>query len=242
MSDTDNTFLLSSYLEIRALLLAAQSQGTLLRMYTENHTLALVTTLLDIDDDSQSIIVDNSADEAFNRRLVQAKSVSFEAMLDKVRIVFTSAGAQPCIHDQRPALRLPFPENMQRVQRREFYRVDIPITVSALATIPRPYHSITTFPIKDISAGGLSLIDDVDILDATPSAMYHKCTLTLPDAGQVITDLQVKRCHDVILPNGKTARSIGFQFVNLPNPMHIQVQNFIGRLERKLNARFHGLD
>lgn len=242
MTHTNEDFLLNSYLEIRALLRSAQNQGTLLRMYTRNDTLALVTTLLDIDDDTQSIIVDNSADEAFNRRLLQADSVSFEAMLNKVRIVFTSNGAQACTHDQRPALRLPFPNTMQRVQRRDFYRVEVPITVAALAAIPQLKYGIANLVLKDISAGGLALIDEVHILDDTPGTLYNDCTLTLPDTGQVITDLQVRRSHDIVLPSGKTTKIIGCQFINLANPMLILVQNFIGRLERKLNARFHGFD
>lgn len=242
MPNTDDTFLISSYLEIRSLLRAVQNQGTLLRMHTKNHTLALVTTLLDIDDDTQSIIVDNSPDDAFNRRLVQAGSVSFEAMLDKVRIVFTSAGAQACVHDQRPALQLPFPESMQRVQRRESYRVDIPVTMSALATIFNPDANITCLVIKDISAGGVSLIDDANTLNNTPGTIYRNCSISLPDVGQIVTDLQIRRSHDITLPSGKKACIIGCQFINLSNPKRIQVQNFIGRLERKLNARFQGLD
>ncbi|NYT66292.1 flagellar brake protein [Alcaligenaceae bacterium] len=242
MPNTNDTYLISSYLEMRSLLRAVQTQGTLLRMHTTNHALALVTTLLEIDDDTQSIIVDNSSEEAFNRRLVQANSISFETTLDKVRIVFTTAGAQACLHQQRPAFRLPFPENMERVQRREFYRVDAPAIMPPLVAFTLPNGRNHNLAIKDISAGGLSVIDDAKVLDNTIGTMYRNCTISLPDNRQLTTDLQIKRSDDITLSNGRKACIVGCQFINLPSPMHIQVQNYIGRLERKMNARTRGFD
>lgn len=213
-----------------------------MRMFTEGRSLALVTTLLQIDDDNVSIVVDNSADEAFNQRLVNAENISFETTLNKIRVVFSSAGAEHCMYENRPALRLHFPEAMQRVQRREFYRVDVPLTVLTVATIHKPDGKNIEAAIKDISVGGVSLVDDSDMLESAAGIIHRNCQLTLPDTGLVITDLQIRRTHYETLPSGKKIKIIGYQFINLPNPMYIMVQSYIGRLERMLNARRRGLD
>lgn len=213
-----------------------------MRMFTEGRSLALVTTLLQIDDDNVSIVVDNSADEEFNQRLVNADNVSFETTLNKIRVVFTSVGAEHCMHDDRPALRLLFPVAMERVQRREFYRVDIPLAVLTVATINKPDGKNIQAAIKDISVGGVSLLDDSNILESTAGIIHRSCQLTLPDTGLIIADLQIRRTHHETLPNGKKIKIIGYQFINLPNPMYIMVQQYIGRLERMLNARRRGLD
>lgn len=242
MTEANPAFLIRSPLEIRGVLRSIQDQGTLLRMYTGKESLALITTLLEIDDDNVSIVVDNSADDTFNERLVQSDYISFETTLDKVRVVFTSVGAEHCIHDNRPALRLVFPEAMERVQRREYYRVDIPLTVLTVATIVKPDGKTIEAAIKDLSVGGVSLIDDRNILESTAGIIHRSCQLSLPDTGLVTTDLQVRRSHEETLPSGKKIRIIGYQFINLPNPMYITVQQYISRLERMLNARRRGFD
>ncbi|HUH60717.1 MAG TPA: flagellar brake protein [Candidimonas sp.] len=241
----DDPFLVSSKYEIYSLLRAIQVKGALLRMHIPGREVAIITTILEVDNDSNTLIVDNSADEDFNRRIVKAEEISFDTMLDKIRIQFTVPEAASCMHDNRPAIRLPMPVAVTRIQRREYYRIDIPVTAPAycLFTLEDSGQTKTVkLEIKDISAGGISVQDHDRSLDHTQGTTYKACRMDLPESGQVVTDLRMMRALNVTLPNGKETWHLGCKFIELPGPMNIIVQNYIGKLERRLNAKRRGFD
>lgn len=244
LNDEDDPFLVTSRLEIQALLRSIEEKGALLRMHVEGRTVAIITTILEIDPDNNVLIVDDSSDDDFNRRISSAEKVSFETNLDKIRIQFSVARVTPCIQDGRPALEAVFPDTITRIQRREYYRVDIPVSSGATCAITAPGATSKshTLVIKDISAGGISILDNAQVLDNTLGAVYKNCTLELPEAGTVVTDLQIIRSQDETLATGKQTRSLGCAFLNLSNPTKFIVQQYIGKLERKLNAKRRGFE
>jgi c-di-GMP-binding flagellar brake protein YcgR len=244
-ADEEDPFLVTSHLEIHSLLRSIATKGALLRMQIEGRAVAIVTTILDVDADGGVFIVDNSAEEDFNRRVVNADNVMFETALDKIRIEFCVGKMESCMQDGRPALRAFFPESINRIQRREYYRVEIPVSNRATCIIPTPENKETkqvSLEIKDISAGGISVLDNNRALDNTLHTFFRACKLDLPEAGTVLTDLQVVRSQDETLVNGKPSRSLGLAFINLSNPMNFIVQQYIGKLERKLNAKRRGFE
>jgi c-di-GMP-binding flagellar brake protein YcgR len=168
--------------------------------------------------------------------------VLFETNLDKVRIQFSVQQITACLQDGRPALRAPFPESIRRVQRREYYRVEVPVTEPAWCTIPMPQGKIVKLEIKDISAGGISVLDNSHLLDTSEDMLYKDCRLELPETGTVVADLQIKRSLHETLSNDKKIHMLGCRFHDLSNPMNFMVQQYIGKLERKLNAKRRGFE
>ncbi len=242
MNDEDDQFLLTSRLEIQSLLRSIEEKKALLRMHVADRTVAIITTILEVDPAGSTFIVDDSADEGFNRRISDAEKVLFETNLDKVRIQFSVQKITACLQDGRPALRAPFPESIRRVQRREYYRVEVPVTEPAWCTIPMPEGKSIKLEIKDISAGGISVLDKSHLLDTSEEMLYKDCRLELPDAGTVVANLQIKRSRQETLSNDKKVHMLGCRFHDLSNPMHFTVQQYIGKLERKLNAKRRGFE
>src|SRR5690606_19240814 len=147
--------------------------------------------------------------------------------LDRVKIHFSSASVTACMHDKRPALQLPIPESLTRIQRREYYRVDAPVTNPPRCTFfveRNEERRAVTLELKDISAGGIAVLDNGRVLDAGKGTIYMGCRLELPDVDVIDVDLKVAQCLDEILPNGKERRLLGCGFFNLPNPQMIKVQ------------------
>lgn len=243
--DKEAPFQITSHLEIHALLRSIAAKGALLRMHIEGQTAAIVTTILDVDTDDNTFIVDNSAEDDFNQRVIKANKVVFETLLDKVQIQFSVNGIKACTHDSQPALCASVPSSITRIQRREYYRVDIPVTNRATCIFPTPESKEAMhieLELKDISAGGISVLDNNLVLDNTLNRVFKACRLDLPEAGTVVTDLQIVRSQDDTLAKGKPSRSIGLAFVNLSNPMNFIIQQYIVKLERKLNAKRRGFE
>lgn len=204
---------------------------------------ALITAVLDVDPEAGDLIVDAAADDSFNRLLARPGNVHFSASLDKVRIQFAVDGpATAQDFEGRAALRLPFPDSLQRIQRRDHYRIDIPVRSPLLCQIRIPGGRMVTLKAKDLSAGGIALFDPDSALDVTPETRLSECRLDLDDLGEAYTDLTVRRVGTETVTDARPARVIACEFAN-PSPIDANmIRNYLGRLERMLNARRRGFD
>lgn len=241
----DDPFLLTSELEIRSVLRSIRRHETLLRMYTHgNSDQSIMTTILALDDDAQRLIVDASSDDALNLRLSKSSAVLFETRLDSVNIHFEGGELQSIVHDELPAFSLPYPKTLRRIQRREYYRVDIPVGEPAACTIlvtePGQTPRSVAVRMKDLSAGGVALLDMDSLLPHESGTTFKNAVLTLPEAGEATVDLTVLRVHTEVLPNQKEIVELGCEFSAPANSATMLIQNYIGRLERRLNAKRHG--
>jgi len=98
-----------------------------------------------------------------------------------------------------------------------------------------------TFPLADISCGGIAILDNKMLLGDTIGRNYADCRIDLPEIGNVTTSLQIRNALDLTLLNNKSNRRLGCQFVDIPRGMLSMVQRYITKLERERNARIAGL-
>jgi len=241
----EDPFLLTTPLEIRSILRSVHRHAVLIRMYLKgNPDQSIMTTILAFDDTTNRLIVDCSPDPDLNQRFIRAETVVFETQIDRININFSAQDLQAHTHDSLPALSLPLPEAVRRVQRREYYRVDIPMGEPATCTVPvvepgkAPRRAIVK--MKDISAGGLALLDADNQLPHESGITFNDVRLTLPEVGEATVDLDVLRVHTTVLPNKKEIVELACKFVGLSNATSMLVQGYIGRLERRLNAKRRG--
>lgn len=230
--------------QIIALLHSIQARNPLVNIATADKTDAFVTSLLDVDEPQNALVVDAPPNKRLNEKLVRADRVSFETTLDKVRISFSSTCIASCLHDGRPALLLEIPVRLVRLQRREFYRVATPVVEPVRCVIPLPDDlgsGVVKLRLLDISCGGVAVTEENQILDETIGRQYDDCRIELPGVATVITALKVRDCQEVVLANGKRKRRLGLEFVGLPSSMLAAVQRYIMKLEREQNARKSGL-
>lgn len=229
--------------EIHALLRQIGEKNQLVRMLVQGEGDVCVTSILDLDDDDDTLIVDCSINREQNARIVQARRLRFETTLDKIRIVFAVDGLEAVTYDGRPALRGQIPPTLIRLQRREYYRMETPVTHPVRVIVPAVFEAgsaVQGFPLADISCGGVALLDPQLLLNNTIGHMLVGCRLDLPD-GPVTSTLAVRNSIDLTLLNGKTSRRLGCEFVDLSRGNLANVQRYITKLERERNARLAGL-
>jgi c-di-GMP-binding flagellar brake protein YcgR len=100
---------------------------------------------------------------------------------------------------------------------------------------------LETFPLADISCGGIAILDNKQVLGTTIGQTFAGCRLDLPEIGPVMTTLQIRNSLDMTLLNNKTNRRLGCQFVDISRGNLAAVQRYITKLERERNARLAGL-
>ncbi len=230
--------------EIMSLLRALGEQRQSITMLVNGGSEAIVTSVLEVDEDTNTLFIDCSANAALNRRITESENISFETVLDSIRILFFAADVRECVHDDLPALSLPVPTSLIRLQRREYYRVPTPIANPVRCTIQLPKEAggeTVTVTLQNVSGGGIAIVDEKKVLDNTIGLTYQDCKIQLPGNTVVVTSLQVRNSHDFTLPNGKFVRRIGCTFIELPPTMLAAIQRYITKLEREQNARTGGM-
>lgn len=237
-------FKVQSRREIIALLRSISEHKQLLRILMESSGEAAVTSILDVDEEAGTVILDTAADPAVSNRLIGSDNLSFETVLDRIRIIFFVNHIEACMHSDLPALQIAIPLHLIRLQRREFYRVPTPIKNPVHCTIQiisdDGKHSVTV-PLQNVSGGGIAINDEKHLLDCTVGKIYPDCQIYLPDNTVIITTLQIRNAVDIKTDNGKSIQRIGCVFVGLPKAMLSAIQRYITRLEREQNAKATGL-
>lgn len=229
--------------EIVALLRQIAEKKQLIRMLVKGEGDVCVTSLLDVDPDDGSIVLDRSISQEQNARIIAAPKVMCETSLDKIRILFHVSNLRETRYDGSIALAADLPPRLIRLQRREFYRMATPVTSPVRATIPLPAAlggGTTVLPLADISCGGISLLDNKHQLGSTIGETFANCHIEVPDVGLVTTSLQIRNALEMMLLNNKTTRRLGCQFVDISRANMAAVQRYITKLERERNARLAG--
>jgi c-di-GMP-binding flagellar brake protein YcgR len=243
-TENQSPYLVHSRREIIALLRAIGEHHQLITMLINGGADAVVTSILEVDDANDAVIIDCAPSALLNQRITQSDDIAFEASLDKVRILFSATRAINTEHNDRPALQIPIPTSLIRLQRREYYRVNTPVGNPILCRIPLPADaggSSCAASLVDISCGGIALLDDKKLLNTTIGGEYENCRIDLPGLGVITVTLQIRNSQELTLFNGKTNRRLGCQFVDLSKAMLAAVQRYIMHLERERNAKMTGL-
>jgi c-di-GMP-binding flagellar brake protein YcgR len=230
--------------EIIALLRSIGEKNQLIRMLIQGESDVCVTSILDVDPDSNALILDCSINKDQNRRIVAARRISFETTLDKIRILFAADSVHETTYENTPAFKMAIPDTLIRLQRREFYRMQTPVSNPVRAVIPLPDElggGSNVFPLADISCGGIAILDNKLLLGNTIGNNYPGCRIDLPEIGTVTTTLQIRNSLDMTLLNSKTNRRLGCAFIDISRGNLAYVQRYITKLERERNARIAGL-
>ena len=240
-TEVQNHFQIDSRREITSILRSLGEKNQLIRMIINGGDEVVMTTILDIDDNK--VIIDCTPDTGLNRRIVEADHIAFETTLDRISILFSVKYAEATSYEDRSALRIELPTSLIRLQRREFYRINTPVTNPVRCSIPleEAPNGMYIVPLVDISCGGIAILDEKKVLDKTSGHDYKNCKIDLHGVGIVSTTLQVRNSQEMTLLNNKTNRRLGCQFIELPMATLSSVQRYIMKLERERNSRITGM-
>lgn len=244
MSDSEDRFLVTSKVGIANTLRSMAKQNTMVHVSKAGTDSGKISAILDVDTKKNVFILDYTSDKLFNQHLTRPGNIHFNASVDNVKVQFSLPDAARIIKfEDRPAFELNIPYEIHRIQRREHFRIEIPISYDVNLVAQDNTKKTHTFKLRDISAGGLAVFDPEDKLpDAEIGKEYKNCNLVLEELGTVKTDLIVRRVSNQGANPEKQIKVVACEFSNMSNADQIIVQNFIGRLERQQNARLRGFD
>jgi c-di-GMP-binding flagellar brake protein YcgR len=186
---------------------------------------------LALDAEQDLLYVDCAADPLVNRRLTQAPGVMLVAMHQGVKLQFDTGRAEPVLYDRRPALRLPLPGLMLRLQRRETFRVAA--TLTCQVALPEEGQTrVVELRVADLSLGGVALVAEGDKLRFEIGQVLENCRIELNEQSALLASLEVRNVAETTTRSGKRQVRVGCCFVGLGPELEVQVARTVGQLER----------
>ncbi len=229
--------LLHDAASIRAQLQRLIDKRCMLTASGDAGAVSMLTALLAIDVDT--LWVDVPPGKAVLPRLLQCARLSFEGAIDKITLRFSSGPPILGTHGGRPALRLPLPERLLHLQRRELMRREPPpgaLNCLVPARDPASGSPPTTTTIRDIGGGGLAVLAIGAGLALAPGDLLPGCVIELPALGTVEVTLRVRHVREV-RQRGKDMRHAGCEFVDLAAASQTKLFRYLMQLDREQLAR-----
>ena len=233
-------YLLHNRNEILQVLRQLQDRSSQITIFFNEGDDLILTTLLAVGDDG--LVFDYGPIEEINKRAESVVKFFCITLLDKVRVQFILKGLKRFAYKGLPAFRADLPDSVLRLQRREYYRLTMPVTRRLTCQIPQNNGQTIEVEIVDLSGGGLALVLPREGLDVEPDREFANCHIELPETGSITANIKVLTVFEITLRNGNQVKRAGCRFIDMPGTMANKIQRYIIRIERERKARESGLE
>lgn len=234
-SDDLSRYTLNSPVEIGYVLRTLIKSSQNVTIYFNQGKDFTLTTLLDLDMDKGNLVLDWGSSEETNRRLLASDRNVMVTAPGGVRIQFVTGTVKQIEFNGRPAFSVAVPASMVKLQRREFFRVELPISTPYQCHIPSHPAGAQKLAVHDISLGGVGLtVPEARLFSIGET--YEDCRLDLRDFGLHSVTLEVRNLVTLEQRGGMLSHRMGCMFVSPKSSLQNQLQRFIAQIERERNA------
>jgi len=136
-TDEYTEYLLHSPLEILSVLRQVAEHGDLVTIYFNSGKDFLLTSLISVGEDG--IRLDHGSNSEMNRRALAAEKLFCITRHAKVKLQFILTGVREDTFDRQKVFAAALPETLLRLQRREFFRLNTPITRPLICRVRDQY-------------------------------------------------------------------------------------------------------
>lgn len=220
---------------------------SIITAYIDTGEQFFLTSVLAIDIAERKILLAPAQHEDNKAPALAARKITLVTNLDRVKIQIRLAPLEKRQYQGQNLLAAPLPDALLRLQRREFFRLEPPLSTPIFCKLA--IHSeggriSRTFelPLSDISSGGVSLAATVDMAHYFErDTLFQNCRLELPGDSVILVDLRIRKAIELSDRNGDHSLRVGCEFINLTGARLCQVERYIARVERERKAIDSGL-
>lgn len=192
---------------------------------------SMLSTVVDVLADKNLLVLDYGGDEKLNQKLLEHDRAIVKTDYDGITAQFSIKGIRKARLQGKSSFACELPESVLWVQRREFYRVKIPLSETVTCELIHGDNNRTEYPVLDISTGGLALFDKDNELELEPGNIFHNCKLTLGEHDAAFINLEVRNHMPVNSFESAEGTRCGCAFLNLTGDFETAVQKFINLVD-----------
>lgn len=192
---------------------------------------SMLSTVIDVLADRNLLVLDYGASEKLNQKLIKHNRAVLKTDYDGIVAQFTIKNIRKARLQGKPTFACTLPDSILWVQRREAYRVKIPLSEKVTCELIHGDNNRVIYPVLDISSGGIGLFDKNDELELEPGNTFNSCKIKLGEHDSAFIDIEIRN-HLPINPHDATAGTrCGCAFLNLSGTFEASVQKFINMVE-----------
>lgn len=229
--EDDDKFIIYSQSEIIQKLRMLQKGKCIVTAYFDDGKQTLLTVIVDVLADKKILLLDYGPDEMINKALLSDRNIIFKSQRDGVTAKFTALNVKKAKYQGQVVFACSLPEDLLWVQRRDTYRVKVPMRQNAFCLVHHNNGSSNQYRIHDISVGGLGLEDPNNHQDFALGVSFEKCEITLPEHGTGIVTLEVRSLLPTSQDNPKAGRKVGCLIHDLRSDVDAMIQRYIHAID-----------
>ena len=238
VSDEDDasSFTVSWKNEIVYILRAVMEKTELVTIYFNRDESFILTSIIDIDPDEELIFLDLDANEAANKKILESEKIILVTAHDKIKVQFVANWIEKVRFDGRDVFRIELPKSLVKLQRREYYRITMPIVNPLKCIVLMDDKRKVEMVVADISIGGVGVVLPPTDAMVDPGMIFNECKLVLPEIGNIVATMEIRNVFEVTLSNGLKTRRAGCLFSNLSTDMQTVLQRYVIKVELQKRA------
>lgn len=234
-SDNLDEFIITFRREIIFYLRQLINDGVQITVVFNHGKDSLLTMLLDVDEESDTLIFDWGGSEETNQKFLQSEKNNFIARPHGIRNQFVTGHARQVIFNGQRAFAVKLPEKYLRLQRREFFRLSLPMTQRPVCIVKSPDGREMKADVVDIGLGGVGL-EIPTLLFPCELGMRFPAVIEIRDQSTLRLDIQICYVGTVERGNHRAIR-LGCHFEKVTAGQENELQKFITQIQREERAK-----
>lgn len=198
-----------------------------------------ITTLLEAR--PEALVFDLGSDVKTNQRLGEsAAGCIFVARLNGIHIQFSGSQVHRFSWGGSDAFWVALPERVVRRQRRESYRIVLPVARPLMVKLfAQEGGAGVEWPAHDLSVGGLGL-QVLGMPELEQGQRIARLHLLLPKQRPIYCEAVVRHVTLLADRQGSARYRVGLSFAGLPPALGVAIQRFITRVEHERRGLLDG--
>ncbi len=225
-------FVLDNRVSIMCKLRQLAKSQTMLIANFKGGSQSINTMVIKVLKDWNLVTLDLGPTPELNTQLLESNRVIFKSEVNGVTVRFKANSVIRAKLHGESVFAVPIPTEMLWVQKRQFFRVTIPLGMPAYCHIRQDNDSsFRKYPILDISAGGLCLDDEHRDFHLQTGDRLHNCRLELPEFGNGKMILEIRGLYKKQNNGRSKGHLVGCQFHNLGMSFAATLQRYINHVD-----------
>lgn len=192
---------------------------------------SLLTQVVDVLPDKDLVVLDYGSNEATNKKLLQSDRIVFKTQHEGVTAQFSTNSLQKARLHGKPAFACIIPDALLWVQRREFYRVRIPLRDKVFCELVHNEETLVPYPVLDISIAGLAIrVDDTEY-PIEASMVFNGSRLILPENESGLVNIEIMNQLPLKQDDPEGSQRFGCIFHNISTDVSAKIQRYIYDIE-----------
>ncbi|MCE0490674.1 flagellar brake protein [Pantoea sp. Mb-10] len=188
--------------------------------------------------DEDRLIFDLGSNQLDNQLALESGEVNITAETYGAKVEFSLSNLEQTEYEGLPAFAAPLPELLWQIQRREFFRIGVPIEPTFYCHAQWPNGNPVRFRLQDLSVGGAGVLVDEALPDDLHNGdRFDNLRVDLGEYGHFAVTAQLLQIGErsVITSKNETRVTprLSFRFIAIDPVQERQLQQVIFALERQ---------